>query len=43
MQSELAKYLWDIGYSTVDYDFVWGFIQLDLPRLKEEVQQLREP
>jgi len=31
------------GYSSVDYDFVWGFIQLDLPRLKQEVQELREP
>jgi uncharacterized protein with HEPN domain len=27
------------GYATVDRDFVWGFIQTDLPRLVEEVQQ----
>jgi uncharacterized protein with HEPN domain len=27
------------GYSTVDRDFVWGFIQTDLPRLVQEVQQ----
>jgi len=27
------------GYSTVDRDFVWGFIQTDLPRLVEEVQE----
>jgi uncharacterized protein with HEPN domain len=27
------------GYSTVDRDFVWGFIQTDLPRLVSEVQQ----
>ena|SRR5436309_15928290 len=31
------------GYATVDRDFVWGFIQSDLPRLLDEVQQyLRE-
>jgi uncharacterized protein with HEPN domain len=27
------------GYSTVDPDFVWGFIETDLPRLMLEVQQ----
>ncbi|MEA2415309.1 MAG: hypothetical protein QOI58_1966 [Thermoanaerobaculia bacterium] len=27
------------GYSTVNPDFVWGFIQTDLPRLVQEVQQ----
>jgi uncharacterized protein with HEPN domain len=27
------------GYSTVDPDFVWGFIKGDLPRLVFEVQQ----
>lgn len=32
------------GYSTVDRDFVWGFIERDLPRLMLEVQQyLKEP
>jgi uncharacterized protein with HEPN domain len=30
------------GYATVDRDFVWGFIQSDLPRLLEEVQNLRQ-
>ena len=27
------------GYATVDRDFVWGFIESDLPRLVEEVQE----
>ena len=27
------------GYSTVDRDFVWGFIETDLPRLVSEVRQ----
>jgi uncharacterized protein with HEPN domain len=30
------------GYSTVDRDFVWDFIQTDLPHLVQEQQYLKE-
>jgi uncharacterized protein with HEPN domain len=30
------------GYATVDRDFVWGFIQSDLPRPVREVQQYQK-